>query len=226
MELLSEPTLEALCQSYGLYAVFAFIALESMGVPLPGETILIVAGIYAGATRRIDIFSVIGIAASAAIIGDNIGYLVGRLVGQASLRKYGRHIGLDERRIKIGQYLFLRQGGKIVFFGRFVAVLRAFAALLAGVNRMAWSRFLLMNALGGVCWATLVGGSAYVFGNRIEHLATPLAITLFLVAVALIVAATFYIANCEVELGNRAERELRDPAGAVDQRRGHAPIIE
>ena len=153
MELLSEPTLEALCQAYGLYAVFAFIALESMGVPLPGETILIVAGIYAGATRRIDILSVIGIAASAAIIGDNIGYLVGRSVGQASLRKYGRHIGLDERRIKIGQYLFLRQGGKIVFFGRFVAVLRAFAALLAGVGCYTfWGLvplvFQLMHSLG------------------------------------------------------------------------------
>jgi len=148
MELLSEPALEALCQSYGLYAVFAFIALESMGVPMPGETILIVAGIYAGATRSIDVVSLIGTAALAAIIGDNIGYLVGRSVGQASLRKYGRYIRLDERRIKIGQYLFLKQGGKIVFFGRFVAVLRAFAALLAGVNRMRWSRFLLMNALG------------------------------------------------------------------------------
>src|SRR5260370_1776147 len=105
------------------------------------------------------------------MIGDNIGYLIGRSIGVRLVVRYGRYVRLNEPRLKVGQYLFLRHGGKIVFFGRFVAFLRTFAALLAGVNRMSWPHFLIMNALGGICWASLFGGGAYLFGEQMKRVA-------------------------------------------------------
>src|SRR5437899_6658336 len=128
--------------TYGYWAVAVFIAIESTGIPFPGETMLLVAAIYAGTTHHLSIALVILAAASGAIVGDNFGFWVGREGGYRLLRRYGRFIRLDERKLKLGQYLFLKHGGKVVFFGRFVAVLRAWAAFLAGTNRMGWERFL------------------------------------------------------------------------------------
>lgn len=206
MEWLSTPALQHVCEAYGLYAVFCFIMLESMGIPMPGETILILTGIYAGSTGRIEIVQLIGTATLAAVLGDNVGYLVGRSVGQRWLHKYGGYLRLDERRLKVGEYLFLKHGEKIVFFGRFVAFLRAFAALLAGVNRMSWPRFLTMNALGGLCWAILVGGSAYLFGDRIERVSATLGDVLVLGGLALVGAAALYFRRYEAVLEELAER--------------------
>src|SRR5258707_15006392 len=137
--------------------------LESMGIPMPGETALVTAALYAGSTHQIGIASVVLVAATAAIIGDNIGYLIGRSIGLRLVARYGRYVRLDEPRLKVGQYLFLRHGGKIVFFGRFVAFLRTYAALLAGMNRMSWPHFLLMNAFGGNWLGLLFGRWAYLF---------------------------------------------------------------
>src|SRR5438034_5864489 len=155
--------------TYGYWAVFVFVAIESTGLPFPGETMLLVAAIYAGKTHHLFIPLVIVAAASGAILGDNVGFWIGREGGYRLLRRYGRYIRLDERKLKLGQYLFLKHGGKVVFFGRFIAVLRAFAALLAGTNRMPWPRFLLFNALGGIVWATLYGIGGYVLGNNIHR---------------------------------------------------------
>jgi membrane protein DedA with SNARE-associated domain len=125
-----------LLTTYGDFAVLLFVAIESIGVPFPGETILLVAAIFAGTAHRLFIPLVIVAAASGAILGDNLGFWVGRESGFGLLRRYGRYIRLDERKLKLGLYLFRRHGGKIVFFGRFVAVLRAWAAFPAGTNRM------------------------------------------------------------------------------------------
>ena len=146
-----------LLNTYGYWAVLVFVAIESTGIPFPGETMLLVAAIYAGTTHRLSIALVIAAAASGAILGDNLGFWIGREGGYRLLRRYGRYIRLEERRLKLGQYLFMRHGGKVVFFGRFVAVLRAWAAFLAGTNRMPWAPFLIYNALGGIIWATLYG---------------------------------------------------------------------
>src|SRR5258707_8034436 len=143
--------------SYGDFAVLLFVAIESIGIPFPGETMLLAAAIFAGTTHRLSIPLVILAAESFAILGDNLGFWVGLEGGYRLLRRYGQYIRLEERRLKLGQYLFLKHGGKVVFFGRFVAVLRAWAAFLAGANRMRWPRFLLFNAPGGIGWATLYG---------------------------------------------------------------------
>src|SRR5258705_842565 len=200
MDVLSPIWIQHMIQAYGLWVLFTLVMLESAGIPMPGETALVTAALYTGSTHQLDIVSVVLVAAAAAIIGDNIGYLIGRSIGIRVVARYGRYVRLDEARLKVGQYLFLRHGGKIVFFGRFVAFLRAFAALLAGMNRMAWPHFLLMNALGGICWATLFGGGAYLFGAEMKRVAGPVSLLLLLVAIGLAAAGIFFFRHHEKEL--------------------------
>lgn len=206
--LLSPVIVQDLIQTYGLWLLFGLVMFESMGVPMPGETSLIAAALYAGTTHQFAIVWVVAIAAAAAIVGDNLGYLVGRTVGLPLLLRYGGYIRLNRARLKVGQYLFLRHGGKIVFFGRFVAFLRAFAALLAGANQMAWPHFLVMNALGGVCWASLIGSGAYLFGEQIKLVAGPLSIGLLIGVVVFGVIGIRFFRHHERELEERAERAL------------------
>ena len=113
---------------YGYWAVLLFVTIESTGIPCPGETMLLIAAIAAGTTHQLAIPWVIVAAASGAILRDNLGFWIGREGGYYLLRRYGRFVRLDERKLKLGQYLFLKHGGKAVFFGRFVTVLRAWAA--------------------------------------------------------------------------------------------------
>jgi membrane protein DedA with SNARE-associated domain len=200
--------IQDLIQACGLWFVFAVVMLESSGLPVPGETALVTAAIYAGSTHQFSIASVVLVAAAGAIIGDNIGYLIGRFVGIALIMRYGRYVRLDEPRLKLGQYLFLRHGGKIVFFGRFVAFLRVFAALLAGLNRMRWPHFLVMNALGGICWAALFGGGAYLFGEQIRRVEGPVGLMLVVAAIIGAVAGITFFRRHEKELLRRAEASI------------------
>jgi membrane protein DedA with SNARE-associated domain len=199
-----------LIQAYGLWALFALVMLESVGIPLPGETAVVTAALYAGSTHQIGIISVVSVTATAAIIGDNVGYLIGRSVGLPLLMRYGRYIRLNERRLKVGQYLFLRHGGKIVFFGRFVAILRTFSAILAGANLMNWPRFLMMNALGGMCWASLFGGGAYLFGEQMKRVAGPASFLLLVVAIGLLAVGVISFRHYGEEMERRAEAAMRD----------------
>ncbi|MDI1342949.1 MAG: DedA family protein, partial [Pseudolabrys sp.] len=124
MDILPATWIQDLIHNYGLWVLFAAIMMESAGIPVPGETAVVSAGIYAGSTHQIGITSIILVAATAAVLGDNLGYLIGRTIGIRVLARYGKYVRLNETRLKIGQYLFLRHGGKIVLFGRFVALLR------------------------------------------------------------------------------------------------------
>lgn len=213
----STAPIQDLIHTYGLWLVFALIMLESMGLPVPGETVLVSAALYAGSTHGIGIMSVIAVASLAAIVGDNIGYLIGRTVGFELLVRYGKYMRLDETRLKIGQYLFLQHGGKIVFFGRFIAFLRAFAALLAGSNRMAWPRFLAMNALGGISWATVFGLGAYFSGEAIKKVAGPVGVIFLVVALALVVAGAIFLRRHEKEFEKRAQAAFPGPLASSVQ---------
>jgi membrane protein DedA with SNARE-associated domain len=153
-----------LLNSYGLVLLFAVIAAESAGVPLPGETALIAASILA-VQGHYSIVSVIAVAASAAIVGDNVGYWIGRTGGRAVLERWGPIRRYAERALPPGERFFKKHGGKTVFIGRFVAVLRVTAAWLAGITHMSWWRFFLWNASGGIVWATGVSLLAYYFGK-------------------------------------------------------------
>jgi membrane protein DedA with SNARE-associated domain len=211
VDILSPTWIPDLIQAYGLWVLFAVVMLESMGIAMPGETALVTAALYAGSTHQIGIVSVVLVAAAAAMIGDNIGYLIGRSIGIRLVARYGRYVRLNELRLKVGQYLFLRHGGKIVFFGRFVAFLRTFAALLAGVNRMSWPHFLIMNALGGICWALLFGGGAYLFGEQMKRVAGPVSLLLLVAAIGLAAAGIFFFRHHEKELEQRAEAAFPGP---------------
>lgn len=203
-----------LISTHGYWIVAAVVALESMGIPAPGETALVTAAIFAGTTHRLNIAFVIMAAAIGAIVGDNIGYLLGRRFGYTLLLRYRGVVGIDERRIKLGQFLFARHGGKVVFFGRFVAVLRALAALLAGINCMDWRRFLLFNASGGILWAAGYGFAAYVFGERIERVRGVVALMGLLIAAAACAGGIWWMRRHEAALQAEAERALPGPLRA------------
>jgi len=203
--------LQHLLITYGYLAVFIFIAIESTGIPFPGETMLLAASIYAGTTHHLSLPLVIVSAALGAIVGDTLGFFVGHVYGFRLLRRYGRFLRLDERRLKLGQYLFMKHGSKVVFFGRFVAVLRAWAAFLAGTNRMRWSRFLLYNALGGIVWATLFGSGGYFLGDNIHRLTGPVAMISIVLAAFFMIAFLIFLRRNEHRLIAEAERALPGP---------------
>jgi membrane protein DedA with SNARE-associated domain len=156
--------MESLVHDYGLAILFLLVGMESAGIPLPGETALVAAGVLA-ARGDMDIVTVIVVAATAAIVGDNVGYWIGRLGGRKLIRRWGfleRHAG---KVLPWSERFFKRHGAKTIFLGRFIAVLRVTAAWLAGISRMEWWRFFLWNAAGGICWAVLVGLVAYYGGK-------------------------------------------------------------
>ncbi|KQT61653.1 hypothetical protein ASG52_01870 [Methylobacterium sp. Leaf456] len=196
---------------YGYLAVFVIITLESAGLPLPGETILLTAAIYAGSTGGLNIVLVVGAAAAAAILGDNLGYWVGRRWGMPLLLRYGHLIALDHGRLKLGQYLFREHGGKIVFFGRFTAMLRAYAAVLAGVNKLDARRFFIFNGLGGVAWASIMGFGAYWCGRSIEHIIGPIGLGLLAFVVFGGLALWLFMKRHEERLLIKAEAAIPGP---------------
>lgn len=200
-----------LVAQYGYLAVLVIVGLESTGVPLPGETTLVAAALYAGATHNLNIVGVVIAAAVGAILGDNLGYLIGHWGGYRLLIRYGRYIRLSEKRIKIARYLFLRYGGEVVFFGRFTAILRAYAAFLAGTTRMPWRRFLFFNAAGGIAWATIYGGGAYLLGRQIERLSGPFEIVFAAAAVIAVVVGALIIRRQEERLAVAAEKAFPGP---------------
>ena len=150
---------------HGLPLLFVVVMLESFGIPLPGETALIFFGVLAS-QGNYSIAEVIAIATIAAIIGDNLGYwLIGRLGGRTLFTKNKYLKRWSDANLPRVERIMERHGGKTVFFGRFVAILRFTAAWIAGLARMRWWRFLFWNAAGGICWATLVGLVSYYGGK-------------------------------------------------------------
>ena len=217
---MSSADLHNLIHAYGYWAVAIIVSLESMGIPLPGETILMGAAIYAGTTHRLDIVSVVAAASAGAIVGDNVGFWLGREFGYRLLLRYAPYLRLTEGRIKLGQYMFMRHGGKVVFFGRFVAVLRVLAAFLAGTNRMTWGRFLVFNAAGGIAWATLYGFGAYHLGKQVRRVLGPVGYVGLAAAIIIVICWFIFLRRNEARLQAEAERALPGPLEPVDLRRG------
>ena len=162
-------TIAGLIASYGYVVLFFLVGLESLGIPLPGETALVTAAAFA-ALGHLSISAVMATAVAAAIIGDNGGYWIGRGGGIALVRRYGRVLHLNESHLARAQTFFAQHGPKTVFIGRFIALLRTWAAVLAGVAKMPYGTFMLYNALGAVCWAVLFGTLGYAFGRNLPQL--------------------------------------------------------
>jgi membrane protein DedA with SNARE-associated domain len=179
------------------------------------ETILVLAAIYAGTEPSFDLWKVIIAAVFGAIAGDNIGYWLGARYGYALLLRYGDRIGMFKARIKLGQYLFLKHGAKVVFLGRFIALLRILAAFLDGLNRMPWRVFLIANAGGGAIWATVFGVGGYFFGKVLLQLHHALASIVFAIALAGFLGCGYLIRRYEHRLTTSAERALPGPLVAA-----------
>src|SRR5260370_139914 len=162
-------TISGLVASYGYVVLFFVVGLESLGLPLPGETALVRSAAW-GALGRVSICAVGATAGVAAIVGDNGGYWMGREGGIALVRRFGRFLHLNESHLERAHRLFERHGAKTVFFGRFIALLRTWTAVLAGAARMPYTRFMLYNALGGVCWSVIFGTLGFVFGRNLPQL--------------------------------------------------------
>jgi membrane-associated protein len=156
-------------ETVGYPVIFALIAIETMGIPVPGETALITAGIVAS-RGRLEIEVVIAIAAAAAILGDNVGFAIGRKLGRRLLTAPGPLMHHRRQVIAVGEPFFDRHGPKAVFLGRWVTGLRITAAWMAGVTQMRWPTFLFWNALGGIAWATSIGLIAYFVGHSAEKI--------------------------------------------------------
>src|SRR5208337_875288 len=172
------PSIAHLIHVYGLFVVAVVIGLESVGIPVPGETVLILAAVDAGTKHDLNIASVILTAAGASIIGRMIGYVIGREFGYWLLLRYGGYLRITESRIKLGQYLFLRHGGKIILIAQFLPVLRTIAGILAGANRMPRPHFMATNVVGALLWATFFGVAAYYLGRQVEKLAGSMVLVL------------------------------------------------
>lgn len=138
---------------------------------------------------------------------DNIGYGLGWWSGHELLERYGRYVRINRRRIKLGEYVFQRHGGAVVFVGRFISILRTYAAFLAGTNRMPWKRFALFNAAGGIIWSCVYAFAAYFLGSAIKHLSAPVDIALGVLGPVVVIGFVVYLHRNEQRLEDRAEHE-------------------
>jgi membrane-associated protein len=201
-------------QSIGYPVLFLLIAVETTGIPVPGETALITAAIVAS-KGRLQIELVIALAAAAAILGDNIGFALGRKLGRRVLSAPGPLYRHRVRVLRVGEPFFDRHGPKAVFLGRWVTGLRITAAWLAGANRMRWPTFLFWNALGGIAWATSVGLASYYLG----HTAGQIVKTGGLIGLGAVVFAGFgvwVVLRARRERGEQAVDELLERGGGAD----------
>lgn len=191
--------LHTLFTQHGYLIIAILIAGESAGLPLPGETSLLTGAVLAE-RGSLNLALVMTVAAAAAIIGDNLGYLIGRRAGRALLERYGRFVRIREKELAVLDYYYDRHGAKTVFFGRWVALLRVAAALFAGASRMAWPRFLLFNALGGIAWVVTVGLVGYLFAASASGIKSGFGIFGIVALVIVTVAGILFMRRTERRL--------------------------
>jgi membrane-associated protein len=195
-------------KNLGYGALAALIAGETMGIPLPGESALIVGGVLAS-EGHLQIELVIAVAAGAAILGDNVGFWIGRRGGRWLLELPGPLKHHRARLLESGEAIFERHGGKTVFFGRWFSGLRIASAWLAGVNRMRWPTFIVYNAAGGIAWAVSVGLLAYWLGHSADKLLSTFGIAG--VAVLLVAVVGFLVWRRRREGRAVAETDSAEP---------------
>ncbi|MGH6800395.1 MAG: DedA family protein [Methylocella sp.] len=161
--------LEPLVHAYGAAAVMVILTFESLGLPLPGESLLILASVLAG-RGELSLLSLMLGAWAGAVLGDNIGYLIGRRLGRAIVLRYGAKIGITAERLNRVEAFFKRYGPVTVAFARFVNVLRQLNGVVAGMLKMEWKRFLVFNALGGALWVSVWTLAGFYLGKHVSDI--------------------------------------------------------
>lgn len=220
--LISLATLQNALDNFGYVAVALFVMIECAGIPFPGETMLLLASFYAAISHQLQIPLVIICAAMGAIIGDNIGYFVGRTGGRALVERYGKYVFIKPEHLVRAETYFAKHGNKTVFFGRFIAILRAWAAFLAGVNHMHWRTFLIYNAAGGILWATIYGTLGYIAGRffhdnfaQVERLAATLG---WLGTGLIVIAIVIVVIVLRVRKHKGAQSDIRAEANGEEEK--------
>ena len=161
--------IEQYMTAYGYWVVFFGVMLENAGLPVPGETILLVAGYFASA-GHFNIALVMVVAATGAVLGDNAGFAIGHHYGRGFLLRFGKYVFLTPKRLEHLENYFQSHGNKTVFVARFITGLRVFAAILAGASKMRWRVFLLYNVAGAITWSIVITTLGYLFGQSLPLL--------------------------------------------------------
>ncbi len=192
IELFTLDNLQEIARIYGYWAVFVGIALENMGIPLPGETITIIGGFLAG-SGELNYWWVLGSTIAGAVLGDNFGYWVGRTGGWQLLVRVGKTFRIQEHQLEKAKERYSRNAVRAVFFGRFITLLRIFAGPLAGITRMPYKQFLLCNFGGAAVWASIIVSISFFLGRivsleQIVSWVAQLGIAALLLVVAVILA--------------------------------------
>ena len=194
---------------YGLLAIFALVLLEDFGIPVPGETVLIAGAVYAG-SGRLNVVAVGCVAFLAAILGDNIGYAIGRFGGRAVVLRWGKYVFITPERLDKAEEFFGRHGGKIIVFARFIEGLRQANGIIAGIAEMHWLRFVAFNALGAALWVGTWVCAGYFAGQHIGAIYAYVTRYSYYVLIVLAVLLAGYIL-----LGVRRAVRKRRPAAAA-----------
>ena len=181
---------------------------RASGCRFPAKQSPILAGIYSGTGHDLNIVSVITTAATSAIAGQIIGFVIGREFGYRLLLRFGPYSGSQKAASELGEYLFLRHGSKIIVIARFVPLLGSLAGILAGADRMPWPQFLLSNIVGAFAWASVFGFAAYMLGHQVEHVAGPLVIVIGIAALVALAIGANFVGRHEAQLVAEAERAL------------------
>jgi len=218
MNLIHTHYLIGLLHAYGYAGLAVGVGLECLGLPVPGEGLLIMAAVYAGSTHNLNPYLVGVAAAVGAILGQLAGYGIGMTVGYGLLRRYGHRIGLTWRRLALGRLLFRRHGVKVIIVARFVIVLRMIAAILAGANRMPVRNFLIANVAGSVIWAAFYSVGATMLGKQMKHASGPIGITVGVLAVLVFLIGSVVM--------HRHERRLTAASPVQMRRRAMARAAE
>lgn len=202
--------LSTLVAHFGYPATFVAVLLASSGIPIPAGELLIAAAVYASHTHRLELLVLILVGSLGAALGGAAGYAIGRFLGATALERYGRFVGFDAAKVRLGRYLFAMHGGKIVFFLRFIALVGPFGGVLAGVNRMAIGRFAIFNILGAVAWTTVFGAGGYLFGSFFEAVGRTAGIVAVVITLAVLGAVALYIHRRGAELQAQADAMMAD----------------
>lgn len=200
-----------LVATYGYAALVVVLFLEAFGVPIPGETVLIASGTYAGQTHKLSVWLIWLLSVVAVEVGSVASYFLGIKGGYPLLRRYGHYIRMREPEIKVGRYVFDRFGAPVVALGRFVAVLRTYAAFLAGTNRMRVGRFMVFNLIGAVAWSGTWALLSYYVGSSLKSASKPVDYTVGAIAVVLVIAVILLVRRQAKRLEEVAERAYPGP---------------
>ena len=198
--------LEHLLHEYGYAAIVAIIALENVGLPVPGETILITSAIVAATTHELNAVVIVITSTLAAFGGAVAGFMIGRYGERHVLHRFGRYLHLDERDLRLGRYLFQRFGVRVVFVARFIAFLRSLAGLLAGANAMPSKPFLIASGLGALVWSATFGFGAYALGREIEVVSVRAGVFLGTLVLVAVIAGVRFLRRNRARLQIEADR--------------------